>query len=399
MRKTRDAPFPDAVASSAHRVHNLARERAIVGCVSEATTSSAGEALPAGFRPIPELDEGWREVRPGFRLAEMRARGEAFAARFAADGPVAAVRTIDLLPFPYLVEFAFWHAAPTRAKYLLLRNRCLLIEFVDWSGAPRTLLVNPTEADLSAKAGFFEQVRRELVPFVPREVLARVPGPAQRLRRQLGVDPAKIDYITFDHLHVQDLRRGLVGEGKKPPLYPRARLIVNRREVETLRALHPLQRPWWIPEALHGVPAERIVAVEGSVWLGPGLALVWTPGHTLGNHSIVFHAAGRGVFAVSENGVCPESYEPRMSGLRSLREYAAKYGAEVVLNGNALESSMSQYTSMVLEKAIVGRGDAGGEIPNIYCSSPLIRSPLAWGIGPRYTIAPIDVGALSHCLA
>lgn len=375
--------------------------RVIVAPVTEASpTTPPGEApLPPEFRPIADLDEGWQEPRPGFRLADMRARGEAFARRFRADGPVRAVRTIDLLPFPYPVAFAFWRAPPTRAKYLLMRNRCCLVEFDDWSGTPRTLLVNPTEADLSARAGFFEQARRELLPFVPRELLARADGPATLLRRRLGVDPAKIDYVTFDHLHVQDLRRGLAGEGKRPPLYPRARLLVNRRELETLAAIHPLQRPWWIEGALDGVPAERIVALAGSAWLGPGLALVWTPGHTLGNHSIVVHAAGRGVFAISENGVCPESYEPRASGLRSLREHAKAYGAEVVLNGNALESSMSQYTSMVLEKAIADRGDAGGEIPNIYCSSPFVRSPLAWGIGPRYTVAPIDVGALSHSLA
>lgn len=355
--------------------------------------------LPPGSRPIPELDEGWRETRPGLLLADMRARGDAFAPRFKADGPVRGFRTLDLLPFPYPVEFGFWHAAPTRAKYLLMRNRCNLVEFEDWSGELRTLLVNPTEADLSAKAGFFEQVRRELAPFVPREVLRRADGPAALARKRLGVDPAKIDFVTFDHLHVQDLRRGLVGEDGRPPLYPKARLIVNRRELETLQCLHPLQRPWWIEEALLGVPADRILAVEGSVWLGKGLALVWTPGHTLGNHSIVFHAAGRGVFAISENGICPESYLPAASAIGSLREHARKYGAEVVLNGNALESSLSQYTSMVLEKSLVDRGDAGSEIPNIYCSSPFIRSPLAWGIGPRHVVAPIDTGELTRSLA
>ncbi len=356
-------------------------------------------ALPAERRALPELDDGWREARPGFRLEDVRARGEAFARRFKADGPVRGFRTIDLLPFPYPVAFGFWQAPPNRAKYLLMRNRCNLVEFEDWSGRARTLLVNPSEADLSARAGFFEQARRELTPFLTPEVVGRVDGPAARLRKRLGVDPAKIDFVTFDHLHVQDLRRGLVGEGGRPPLYPNARLLVNRRELETLQRLHPLQRPWWIAEALDGVPADRIVALEGSVSLGKGVALVWTPGHTLGNHSIVFHAGGRGVFAISENGIAPECYEPRASGLRSVREHAARYGVEVVMNGNALESALSQYTSMVLEKSIVDRGDCGGEIPNIYCSSPLVRSPLAWGIGPKYVIAPIDTGVIAMSLA
>lgn len=355
--------------------------------------------MPANFRAIPELDDGWREPRPGLRLADLRARGEAFGRRFKADGAVRGVRTIDLLPFPYPVAFGFWQAPPNRAKYLLMRNRCNLVEFEDWRGDVKTLLVNPSEADLSARAGFFEQARRELMPFLTPEVVARADGPAARLRRRLAVDPAKIDYVTFDHLHVQDLRRGLVGEGGRPPLYPNAKLLVNRRELETLQQLHPLQRPWWIAEALDGVPAGRIVALEGSAWLGKGVALVWTPGHTLGNHSIVFHAPGRGVFAVSENGIAPECYHPRASGLRSLREHAEKYGVEVIMNGNALESAMSQYTSMVLEKAIVDRGDAGGEVPNIYCSSPFVRSPLAWGIGPKYTSAAINTGAIVHSLA
>src|SRR5690606_7343034 len=146
------------------------------------------------FRPVPDLDDGWNEPRPGFRLEDMRARGEAFARRFRGEGPVRGFRTIDLLPFPYPVAFGFWQAPPTRAKYLLMRNRCELIEFEDWSGQVRTIFVNPSEADLSARAGFFEQVRRELVPFAPPGLLQRAAGPATLARQRLGVDPAKIDY-------------------------------------------------------------------------------------------------------------------------------------------------------------------------------------------------------------
>jgi hypothetical protein len=351
-----------------------------------------------GFRDIPDLDDGWVDPRPGPRLDDLRARAAAFAEIFKHDGTVRGVRTVDLLPFPYPVAFGFWQAPPTASKYLLMRNRLNVIEFADWDGQARTLLVNPTEADLSARSGFFEQVRRELTPFLSGDIVKLAADPVTRLRR-LGVDPARVDYVTFDHLHVQDLRRGLIGEGGKPPLYPNAKLLVNRRELETLRALHPLQRPWWIPEALDGVPADRIVALEGSAWLGKGLALVWTPGHTLGNHSIVFNAPGHGVFAVSENGIAPECYLPRASGLRALREHARKYDAEVVLNGNALESAMSQYTSMIVEKALVDRGAPGGELPNILCSSPWVRSPLAWGIGPRYVTPPVNSGVLAHSMA
>ena len=70
-----------------------------------------------------------------------------------------------------------------------------------------------------------------------------------------GIAPAAIDYITFDHLHVQDVR-GLLAPGAGGAAYlPRARLLVQRGELETLAALHPLQAYWYIPDALAGIPA------------------------------------------------------------------------------------------------------------------------------------------------
>lgn len=352
--------------------------------------------LPPGARAIPDLDELWAELHPGRRNQEVVERGRAFRGSFAAEGPVAAIRSLDLVAFPYPQAFGFWQAPVNRAKYLLLRNRMQVIEFVDFAGERKTLLVNPSEHELSAKAPFFAQARRELMSWLPESAERAIAGPAARLRA-IGIDPAKIDYVTFDHLHVQDLRRGFA-ELDGAPLYPRAKLLVNRRELEVFAAIHPLQRPWWIPNALEGVDPSRIIALEGSAWLGRGVALVWTPGHTRGNHSIVFNAPGRGIFAVSENGICPDSYLPRASKLSSLRYYADTYGAEVVLNGNALEDTFAQYTSMLLEREIADRGDCGGEVPNIYSSSPMLRSPLAWGIAPTFRIRPVHGGTFSAAL-
>jgi len=349
--------------------------------------------LPEHAHAIPDLDDLWSQEHPGRRNLEVIERGQAFHRSFGAGGPVRAIRTVDLVPFPYPQAFGFWQAPVNRAKYVVLRNRMQVIEFEDFAGEIKTLLVNPTEHDLSAQAPFFAQVRRELMSWIPPSVDRQIAGPDARLRA-LGIDPAKIDYVTFDHLHVQDLRRGL-GDLDGAPLYPRAKLLVNRRELEALEVLHPLQRPWWIEHALEGVDPSRIIALEGSAWLGHGVALIWTPGHTRGNTSIVFHAPGRGIFAVSENGLCPDSYLPRASKLRSLSHYAETYGAEVVMNANTLEDTFAQYTSMLLEREIADRGACGGEVPNIYTSSPFIRSPLAWGAGPTFVIDPIHGGVFS----
>jgi len=54
---------------------------------------------------------------------------------------------------------------------------------------------------------------------------------------------------------------------------------------------------------------------------------------------------------------------------------------------------------MVLEKALVDRGAGGGEWPNILCSSPFVRSPLAWGLGPSHVLPGLDGGELAASLA
>ena len=41
--------------------------------------------------------------------------------------------------------------------------------------------------------------------------------------------PEDIDYIAYDHLHTQDLR-GWLGSHGAPGYFPRARLLVSRRD-------------------------------------------------------------------------------------------------------------------------------------------------------------------------
>jgi len=65
-------------------------------------------------------------------------------------------------------------------------------------------------------------------------------------------------------------------------------------------------------------------------------------------------SAPGGVFTLSENGVAPDSYNPRASKIPGLREAAERDDWECIVNGNAIESLVEQYTSMVKEK--VGRG-------------------------------------------
>ncbi|HEY9722630.1 MAG TPA: hypothetical protein V6D47_11480, partial [Oscillatoriaceae cyanobacterium] len=130
----------------------------------------------------------------------------------------------------------------------------------------------------------------------------------------------------------------------------------------------------------------------GDVSLGAGVAILHTPGHTWGNHSLVLHTP-RGVTVVSENGVCLDNYAPEASRLPGLREYA-RTGQEVVLNGNTLEGALDQYVSMIKEKTVAGPHPDAPEFPNHYSSSELTAHWLFPGLRPTLAQTPLHHGSL-----
>ena len=99
---------------------------------------------------------------------------------------------------------------------------------------------------------------------------------------------------------------------------PRAKLLAMEEELAIFERLHPLQRDWYIADALAGVPAGRLLPLDSDTLVGDGVALVRTPGHTLGNHSIVLHT-DRGLWTMSENGVAVDNWAPERSSIGGLR--------------------------------------------------------------------------------
>ena len=97
-----------------------------------------------------------------------------------------------------------------------------------------------------------------------------------------------------------------------------------------------------------------MVLVDGDVELGKGVALVWTPGHTDGNHSLCINTDD-GVWVSSENGVAADSWHPHLSKIPGVRKTAEFFGREVILNSNTLEDSIDQYDSMIKEKSLADR--------------------------------------------
>jgi glyoxylase-like metal-dependent hydrolase (beta-lactamase superfamily II) len=354
-------------------------------------------ALPEHALRLHELDEAWRAPSAGERLDRIRRAAPRLRERILASGRTVAVRTFDLALLPYPTAFAFAGAARSPVPYIFMTNRMNVVQFATDSG-PRTLLFNPTDVRRAAETPFFAEIRGRLGRFneaLGARLAARLerPSPAEHLA-SVGLRPEDVDYIAFDHMHTQDVR-GWLGASGTRAVFPRARLLIWRPELDIFRALHPLQRPWYLPDGVRGVPAERIVACDGDVLLGKGVALVRTPGHTAGNWSLVI-STDNGVWSVSENGVAADSYAPSASRIPGLRRYAERQGVEVVLNANTLEGRNDQYTSMVLEKALVDRSRAAPDFYQHCPSSELTQTPLTPGLSPTYRVGGIESGELQR---
>lgn len=337
---------------------------------------------------LTELDAAWHVRGSGERLEQVRRAGRRLRDRILANGAARCVRTVDLATFPYPTRYGLQGVASSPAPYVFMRNRMQLVQ-VDANGRTLTILVNPTDPVRSAKAPYFARLEERYGKLASR-VLSTFHTTIPDALTAWGVTPGDIDYVTFDHLHVQDVR-GLLAPGG---LLPGAKLLVQRGELETLAHLHPLQREWYIPECLDGVASDRIIALDGDYAVGSGFAIVRTPGHTLGNHTLVI-VTDRGAWTVSENGIAVDAYAPGASRIRGLERHARDTGAEVILNANTREQSLDQYTSMVLEKTIADPVSDRPELPQHFASSELVAHPLAPGLAPTYTHGAITHGQLA----
>ncbi len=345
--------------------------------------------LPPELVRITDLDDAWPIRSAGARLDAIRSQGKRVRDKILATGTARCVRTIDIATFPYPTSFGLQNTAASPAPFVFLRNRMQLVQVMA-NGKPITILVNPTDSARSAAAPFFANMEQKYGALA-RKLLSQFHTTIPAALSSWGVSPEAIDYITFDHLHVQDVR-GLLAPGTNGRTFlPNAKLLVQQGELVALQNLHPLQSYWYIPDALAGVPSEKIVALDGDYSIGAGFAVVRTPGHTAGNHTPVV-VTDRGAWTISENGVCVDAYVPGLSKIRGLARHARDTGVEVILNANTREGSLDQYTSMVLEKTIADAVPDQPDVPQHFPSSELVRHPLAPGLSPTYTHREITHG-------
>ncbi len=367
---------------------------------------STDDALAAiGARSIPEFD-GVHAIWPrGERLAAVRHAAETYKERFTSQGRIRAIKSVDIAAAPYPVKYAFHDAVSVPASPLIsMINRMIVVQYDDWNGTPRTLVFEPTVPDGSAEAPFYRNLRTliDRIPgghLVEKLVLNYYNEPGDALAK-LGLTPNDIDFCTFDHLHVQDPRMILgstdVIEGEtepRRPLFGDARMLVHSRELATLQSLHPMQWAWYVDGGLSGVDPAKFVTFDGDIELGPGIALLWTPGHTDGNHSLVVNTPD-GVWVSSENGISLDNWQPELSRIPGVRKYHEQFGREICPNANTLEDSLDQYDSMIKEKTLADPCTADPRWLQILPSSELAPRKRQWPVVPTYVHGGIEYGDL-----
>jgi len=344
------------------------------------------------IRPSGHFAGARTHAAPQDRLRAIMDACGPFREKLLAAPPVPYYQSFDLVRAPYPRRYALKDACSVPIPYVHILNRMFVVQFYSDSGL-KTLLVSPSDYRRNSETPFFKNLsasfgslRTQLEPLMAPEL-----GTVETWLTQVGIQPEQVDYLTYDHLHTQDVRRWL-GTGHEPGYFPNAKLLVMRQEWESTKALLPPQKLWYCPDGIAGVPQEKVVLLDGDVMLGTGVALVHTPGHTEGNHSIVVHVP-EGLFVTSENGVGPDSYAPLRSRIPGLKKYAHTTGIEVILNSNTLERGLDQYISMIQEREIAGKSSRNPDFYNVVNSSELTPYWMFPGITPTFSFGPVAFGA------
>jgi glyoxylase-like metal-dependent hydrolase (beta-lactamase superfamily II) len=116
---------------------------------------------------------------------------------------------------------------------------------------------------------------------------------------ELDVAPASIDVVVLTHLHFDHAGGATRRDGQQlVPTFPRARHVVQRRELWDATHPHERNRASYLAENFAPLVDARLVEeVEGEVEVAPGVRVLPTPGHTAGHQSVLVDGgAARALF-------------------------------------------------------------------------------------------------------
>jgi hypothetical protein len=346
------------------------------------------------IRKLHDLDGARALSGAGLRQEAVERAGRVLGDRLRSGPKVVSVRTLPTSGAPYPIRFAFNGTVQGFAPgaLLMIQNRSLLVQVRTPEGL-KNVLFNPTDGPANAATPFYVHLM-ERTPAFLRGHLGPPPNRCAEQLGELGLSCADIDVVAFDHFHTQDIRP-LLGAPGTAARFPNAVLLAPRVEWDDWDHLPMIQRAWFVPEGKKDVPAARVVLTDCDLFLGDGVLLLRTPGHTTGNQTLFVHADG-GVFGCSENGTCADNWSPHASRLRGVRAAAKFLDLDVVPNANTLELGAEQYTSMLLERAMVDRVKDAADFYQMFPSSEVTRSLLAPHIAATHVFGKMESGSVER---
>lgn len=344
------------------------------------------------FKPLNYFKTARSSYVPSVRVEEVKKAALSFREDLLSDEPALFYKTCDLIRAPYPVKYGLLNACKVPVPFLHILNRLFIVQFKQ-SGKVKTLLFSPSDIYGNRATPFFNRLGKKFGPFenIGAKFLAPVIGTVEQWLESTGISPTQVDYISYDHLHTQDLRKWL-GSYDQPGYFPNAKLLVTKQEWISAKGLTPLQADWYCPNGLDGVSEDKVIFFEQDIKLGEGVALMRTPGHTEGNHSLIVNT-DEGLMVTSENGISPDSYSPLKSKIPGVKKYAQITGTEIILNGNTLEGGLDQYISMIQEKEVAGPSVRNPDFYNVVPSSELTSYWGFPGIKPTFTFGRLEFGS------
>ena len=171
-----------------------------------------------GFERWPELvrlDQG-RDGTPAERRRALVKAAQAVRERFVAGGIVEGLTSHELVRFPYPSRYGLRDALSLPLPFLCLANRVFVVKYLDFQGVRRVLVVSPSDVDANGETPFFKGLIEQFgsARGVAQRVIARRGVTVQEALRKAGVAPDDVDFITYDHLHTQDLRGWIACPGR-----------------------------------------------------------------------------------------------------------------------------------------------------------------------------------------
>lgn len=346
-------------------------------------------SIPSEIQAISDFDGARDAPGPAHRLAEVRRRAKAYRDKMLTESDVVFYRSINLITVPFPVKYGLRDAAISISPLLSIFNRLFVVQY-NTSAGLKTLLFSPSDAKADEQTPFFQTLLNTPLRPIIEPLLVPFRRTVQEALALTGIKPEQVDYISYDHLHTQDIRQWL-GTNGAPGALPNAKLLVMKKEWDSANALLPSQALWYCPNGVAAIDPNKIVQLDGSARLGDGVALLHTPGHTEGNHSLVAKTPD-GLYVTSENGICADNYAPMHSKIPGVKKHAARYGIDLIMNANTLENSNDQYISMDMERIIAGPNKRNPNFYNTATSSELTSNFLFPFMKPTFSIGELEFG-------